>query len=177
MAAVKHGPAGAPGPRHDRSRLLARRCRAPGSPAGGDRRRWRPSTPKARPFASLVTVATTPAGDPILLLSTLARHTRNLAADRARLAASGGARRRGRRSARRRAADADRHGRPARQPTRCSAAASSPATRRRPAMPISPISASTASPSKAATWSPASAASSALAPADILMPMSAAPAS
>ena len=38
--------------------------------------------PEGGPFASLVTVATTPAGDPILLLSTLARHTRNLAADR-----------------------------------------------------------------------------------------------
>jgi putative heme iron utilization protein len=34
------------------------------------------------PFASLVTVALTPAGDPILLLSELARHTQNLAADR-----------------------------------------------------------------------------------------------
>ncbi len=34
------------------------------------------------PFASLVTVAATPAGEPILLLSTLARHTHNLAADR-----------------------------------------------------------------------------------------------
>ena len=34
------------------------------------------------PFASLVTVAATPAGEPILLLSTLARHTQNLAADR-----------------------------------------------------------------------------------------------
>jgi putative heme iron utilization protein len=33
------------------------------------------------PFASLVTVATTPAGEPILLLSTLAVHTRNLARD------------------------------------------------------------------------------------------------
>ncbi len=33
------------------------------------------------PFASMVTVATTPAGDPILLLSTLAVHTRNLARD------------------------------------------------------------------------------------------------
>ncbi len=38
--------------------------------------------PGGGPFASLVTVATTPAGTPILLLSTLARHTRNLAADR-----------------------------------------------------------------------------------------------
>ena len=34
------------------------------------------------PFASLVTVATMPAGDPVLLLSRLARHTQNLAADR-----------------------------------------------------------------------------------------------
>ena len=34
------------------------------------------------PFASLVTVATLPAGDPVLLLSALARHTQNLAADR-----------------------------------------------------------------------------------------------
>ncbi len=34
------------------------------------------------PFASLVTVATTPAGEPILLISSLAVHTRNLAADR-----------------------------------------------------------------------------------------------
>jgi putative heme iron utilization protein len=33
------------------------------------------------PFASLVTVATAPSGEPILLLSELARHTRNLAAD------------------------------------------------------------------------------------------------
>jgi putative heme iron utilization protein len=33
------------------------------------------------PFASLVTVATTPAGEPILLLSTLAVHTGNLARD------------------------------------------------------------------------------------------------
>ena len=37
--------------------------------------------PKGAPFASLVTVATTPAGEPILLLSTLAAHTRNLARD------------------------------------------------------------------------------------------------
>jgi putative heme iron utilization protein len=34
------------------------------------------------PFASLVTVATAPAGEPILLLSALAQHTRNLDADR-----------------------------------------------------------------------------------------------
>ena len=34
------------------------------------------------PFASLVTVATTASGEPILLLSTLAVHTRNLARDR-----------------------------------------------------------------------------------------------
>ena len=33
------------------------------------------------PFVSLVTVATTPAGEPILLLSRLAVHTRNLEAD------------------------------------------------------------------------------------------------
>jgi putative heme iron utilization protein len=33
------------------------------------------------PFSSLVTVATTPAGEPILLLSTLAVHTKNLATD------------------------------------------------------------------------------------------------
>ena len=33
------------------------------------------------PFASLVTVATTPAGEPILLLSDLAAHTRNLKRD------------------------------------------------------------------------------------------------
>lgn len=33
------------------------------------------------PFASLVTVAITAAGEPILLLSTLARHSRNLARD------------------------------------------------------------------------------------------------
>jgi heme oxygenase (biliverdin-IX-beta and delta-forming) len=33
------------------------------------------------PFASLVTVATTPAGEPVLLLSSLAVHTRNLARD------------------------------------------------------------------------------------------------
>ena len=33
------------------------------------------------PFASLVTVATTPAGEPVMLLSTLAVHTRNLARD------------------------------------------------------------------------------------------------
>ncbi len=38
--------------------------------------------PEGGPFASLVTVATTPAGDPILLISALARHTQNLAADR-----------------------------------------------------------------------------------------------
>jgi putative heme iron utilization protein len=38
--------------------------------------------PEGGPFASLVTVATTPAGEPILLISTLARHARNLAADR-----------------------------------------------------------------------------------------------
>ncbi len=37
--------------------------------------------PTGGPFASLVTVATTVAGEPILLLSTLAVHTRNLAAD------------------------------------------------------------------------------------------------
>jgi len=34
---------------------------------------------RGAPFASLVTVATTPAGEPILLLSTLAVHTKNLA--------------------------------------------------------------------------------------------------
>ena len=34
------------------------------------------------PFASLVTVATTPSGEPILLLSQLAAHSRNLARDR-----------------------------------------------------------------------------------------------
>jgi heme oxygenase (biliverdin-IX-beta and delta-forming) len=34
------------------------------------------------PFASLVSVATTPAGEPILLLSRLAQHTANLAGDR-----------------------------------------------------------------------------------------------
>jgi putative heme iron utilization protein len=39
-------------------------------------------TGQGGPFASLVTVATTPAGEPILLLSTLAQHSRNLAADR-----------------------------------------------------------------------------------------------
>ena len=39
-------------------------------------------TPAGGPFASLVTVAATPAGAPILLLSELAQHTRNLAADR-----------------------------------------------------------------------------------------------
>ncbi len=39
-------------------------------------------TAEGAPFASLVTVATTPAGEPILLLSGLARHTQNLAADR-----------------------------------------------------------------------------------------------
>ena len=39
-------------------------------------------TSQGGPFASLVTVATTPAGEPILLLSTLAQHSRNLAADR-----------------------------------------------------------------------------------------------
>jgi putative heme iron utilization protein len=33
------------------------------------------------PFASLVTVATTPEGEPILLISTLARHTQNIARD------------------------------------------------------------------------------------------------
>lgn len=38
--------------------------------------------PEGGPFASLVTVATTPEGAPILLLSRLARHTHNLAADR-----------------------------------------------------------------------------------------------
>ena len=37
--------------------------------------------PDGGPFASLVTVATTLAGEPILLLSALARHTQNLAAD------------------------------------------------------------------------------------------------
>ncbi len=39
-------------------------------------------TPEGAPFASLVTVATMPAGEPILLLSGLARHTSNLATDR-----------------------------------------------------------------------------------------------
>jgi hypothetical protein len=34
------------------------------------------------PFASLVTVATTPEGEPILLLSDLARHTQNIARDK-----------------------------------------------------------------------------------------------
>ena len=38
--------------------------------------------PGGGPFSSLVTVATTPEGTPILLLSRLAQHTRNLAADR-----------------------------------------------------------------------------------------------
>jgi len=36
---------------------------------------------KGAPFASLVTVATTPAGEPILLISKLAVHTKNLARD------------------------------------------------------------------------------------------------
>lgn len=39
-------------------------------------------TAEGMPFASLVTVATAPAGEPILLLSALAQHTRNLDADR-----------------------------------------------------------------------------------------------
>ncbi len=39
-------------------------------------------TVEGAPFASLVTVATTSEGAPILLLSRLARHTQNLAADR-----------------------------------------------------------------------------------------------
>lgn len=39
------------------------------------------STPDHHPFASLVTVATTPDGTPILLVSRLAAHTRNLEAD------------------------------------------------------------------------------------------------
>ncbi len=39
-------------------------------------------TAEGMPFASLVTVATAPAGEPILLLSGLAQHTRNLDADR-----------------------------------------------------------------------------------------------
>jgi putative heme iron utilization protein len=38
--------------------------------------------PDGSPFASLVTVATTPAGEPILLVSRLAVHTRNLDRDR-----------------------------------------------------------------------------------------------
>ncbi len=38
-------------------------------------------TAEGSPFASLVTVATTSAGEPILLLSALARHTQNLASD------------------------------------------------------------------------------------------------
>src|SRR6476661_456124 len=37
--------------------------------------------PDGGPFSSLVSVATTPAGEPILLLSRLAVHTRNLARD------------------------------------------------------------------------------------------------
>ncbi len=60
------------------------------SPAGAARRVVRLATtgslatlaPAGGPFASLVTVAATPAGEPILLLSTLARHTQNLAVDR-----------------------------------------------------------------------------------------------
>ena len=38
-------------------------------------------TPGGAPYASLITLATDPAGAPIFLISTLARHTRNLAAD------------------------------------------------------------------------------------------------
>jgi putative heme iron utilization protein len=39
------------------------------------------TTPEGTPFASLVTVATLPDGSPILLVSRLAKHTRNLEAD------------------------------------------------------------------------------------------------
>jgi putative heme iron utilization protein len=39
-------------------------------------------SPDGSPFTSLVTVATTPAGEPILLISRLAVHTQNLARDR-----------------------------------------------------------------------------------------------
>ena len=38
-------------------------------------------TPGGAPYASLITLATDPGGAPILLVSTLARHTRNLAND------------------------------------------------------------------------------------------------
>lgn len=38
-------------------------------------------TPSGAPYASLITLATDPAGAPIFLISTLARHTRNLVSD------------------------------------------------------------------------------------------------
>jgi len=38
-------------------------------------------TPSGAPYASLITLATDPGGSPIFLISTLARHTRNLAND------------------------------------------------------------------------------------------------
>jgi heme oxygenase (biliverdin-IX-beta and delta-forming) len=38
-------------------------------------------SPSGAPYASLITLATDPAGSPIFLISTLARHTRNLAED------------------------------------------------------------------------------------------------
>jgi hypothetical protein len=38
-------------------------------------------TPSGAPYASLITLATDLGGSPIFLISTLARHTRNLAND------------------------------------------------------------------------------------------------
>ena len=55
--------------------------RAP-SRAGPSRGLWRASrAPPERPYASLITLATDASGAPIFLISTLARHTRNLADD------------------------------------------------------------------------------------------------
>ena len=60
------------------------------------------------PYCSLVNVATAADGAPLLLISRLALHTKNILADRARLADA--RRAQGRRSAGRRARDADGHG-------------------------------------------------------------------
>ena len=59
------------------------------------------------PYCSLVNVATAPDGAPLLLLSTLALHTKNILAD-PRVSLDAG-RAQGRRSAGRRAGDADGH--------------------------------------------------------------------
>ena len=111
------------------------------------------------PFASLVTVATAPGGEPILLLSRLAVHTQNLDRDRRAsllLVEPGGEG--GDPLAGARLTLVGKVGDRDHDPS--SAAGSWPATRKRRSTPISPISASANSPRARRISSPASAGSS-----------------